>query len=43
VKSDLPGLGRSYEEMKRTSRILEIVQIIATAPQRYLRRDGNGG
>ncbi len=25
--------------MKRTSRILEIVQIIATAPRRYLRRD----
>jgi len=25
--------------MKRTSRILEIVHIIATAPQRYLRRD----
>jgi len=27
------------EETKRTSRILELVQIIATAPQRYLRRD----
>jgi len=27
------------EETKRTSRILEIVQIIATAPQRYLRCD----
>jgi predicted DNA-binding transcriptional regulator YafY len=27
------------EETKRTSRILEIVQIIATAPRRYLRRD----
>ena len=26
------------EETKRTSRILEIVQIIATAPRRYLRR-----
>lgn len=28
-----------YEETKRTSRILEIVQIIAIAPRRYLRRD----
>jgi predicted DNA-binding transcriptional regulator YafY len=27
------------EETKRTSRVLEIVQAIATAPQRYLRRD----
>jgi predicted DNA-binding transcriptional regulator YafY len=27
------------EETKRTSRILEIVQIVATAPRRYLRRD----
>jgi len=36
---DLPGLGRPYEEMKRTSRILELVRIIATAPRRYLRRD----
>ena len=27
------------EETKRTSRILEIVRIIATAPRRYLRRD----
>ncbi|MEE8392490.1 MAG: WYL domain-containing protein, partial [Anaerolineae bacterium] len=27
------------EETKRTARILEIVQIIATAPRRYLRRD----
>ncbi len=36
---DLPGLGRPYEEMKRTSRILELVQIIAVAPCRYLRRN----
>ncbi|MDY7078241.1 MAG: WYL domain-containing protein [Chloroflexota bacterium] len=28
-----------YEENKRTSRILEIVHIVATAPHRYLRRD----
>ena len=39
VTSNLPGQGRLYEELKRTSRILELVQIIATAPQRYLRRD----
>ena len=31
-------IGRS-EETKRTSRILELVQIIAVAPRRYLRRD----
>jgi len=36
---DLPGLGRPYEELKRTSRILELVQIITVAPRRYLRRD----
>lgn len=36
---NLPGQGRPYEEMKRTSRILEIVQLIAVAPRRYLRRD----
>lgn len=34
-----PGLGRPYEEMKRTSRILELVQMVASAPSRYLRRD----
>lgn len=28
-----------YEETKRTSRVLELVQIIAAAPHRYLRRD----
>lgn len=28
-----------YEETKRTSRILEIVQMLAVAPRRYLRRD----
>jgi len=39
MEHDLSGLDRRYEEMKRTSRILEIVQIIATAPRRYLRRD----
>jgi hypothetical protein len=36
---NLPGRSRPYEEMKRTSRILELVRIIAVAPQRYLRRD----
>jgi predicted DNA-binding transcriptional regulator YafY len=35
----LPSLGRPYEELKRTSRILELVQMIAVAPRRYLRRD----
>lgn len=39
MSRDLPGLGRPYEEMKRTSRIIELVQIIAIAPRRYLRRD----
>ena len=39
MEHNLPGSGRPYEEMKRTSRILEIVQIVATAPRRYLRRD----
>ena len=34
-----PQLGRSLEELKRVSRILEIVQLIAGAPRRYLRRD----
>jgi len=34
-----PGLGRPYEEMKRTSRILELIQMVASAPRRYLRRD----
>lgn len=28
-----------YEETKRTARVLEIVQMIVTAPHRYLRRD----
>lgn len=34
-----PGLGQPTEEIKRTARILELVQIIAIAPRRYLRRD----
>ena len=34
----LIGSGRT-EDTKRVARILEIVQMIATAPQRYLRRD----
>jgi predicted DNA-binding transcriptional regulator YafY len=37
MSRDLPGLGRPYEEMKRTSRILELVQMIAVAPHRYRR------
>ncbi len=39
MRRNLSDLARHSEEMKRTSRILEIVQIVATAPQRYLRRD----
>ncbi len=35
----LPGLGRIYEETKRISRILELVQIINARPGRYRRRD----
>jgi len=34
----LPGLGKDMEELKRTSRILEIVLIIASAPRRYGRK-----
>jgi hypothetical protein len=36
---NLPARSRPYEEMKRTSRLLELVRIIAVAPQRYLHRD----
>ncbi|MDR3567859.1 MAG: hypothetical protein P4L43_07505 [Syntrophobacteraceae bacterium] len=35
----LPGLGRIYEETKRVSRILELIQIINAQPGRYRRRD----
>jgi predicted DNA-binding transcriptional regulator YafY len=35
----LPGLGRIYEETKRISRILELIQIIAARPGRFHRRD----
>lgn len=35
----LPQGGRSLEELKRVSRILEIVQLISASPRRYLRRD----
>lgn len=35
----LPGLGRIYEETKRISRILELIQIIGARPGRYRRRD----
>lgn len=37
--SVLPGLGRIYEETKRISRILELIQIITAGPGRYRRRD----
>jgi predicted DNA-binding transcriptional regulator YafY len=32
-------MGRPFEETKRISRILELVQLIAASPRRYLRRD----
>lgn len=35
----LPGLGRVYEETKRISRILELIQIITSRSGRYRRRD----
>jgi predicted DNA-binding transcriptional regulator YafY len=35
----LPGLGRTLEETKRISRILEIVQVITARPGGYSRRD----
>lgn len=35
----LPDSSPRFEELKRTSRILELVQMIAVAPRRYLRRD----
>lgn len=38
MAEDWPSSGRS-EDIKRVARILEIVQTIATAPRRYLRRD----
>jgi len=34
-----PGLGRTYEETKRVSRILELIQAIAARPGRFRRRD----
>ncbi|MBN1920037.1 MAG: WYL domain-containing protein [Anaerolineae bacterium] len=36
---DLPDGSSRPEDLKRVARILEIVQMIATAPRRYLRRD----
>ncbi|GAB4559006.1 MAG: WYL domain-containing protein [Anaerolineae bacterium] len=39
MKQAPPSLGRLLEETKRISRILELVQLIAAAPRRYLRRD----
>lgn len=38
MNEQLPGLGKEMEELKRTSRILEMVLIIASAPRRYLRK-----
>jgi predicted DNA-binding transcriptional regulator YafY len=38
VAKKLPSLGRESEELKRTARILELVLMIASAPQRYSRR-----
>ena len=35
----LPNAGRSIEELKRVSRILEIIQMIAVFPKRYHRKD----
>ena len=35
----LPGLGRIYEETKRISRILELIQIINARPGQFRRRD----
>lgn len=34
-----PGLGRPYEETKRIGRVLELIQLIITGPNRYRRRD----
>ncbi|MFZ4664622.1 MAG: helix-turn-helix transcriptional regulator [Caldilineaceae bacterium] len=38
AKKREPDLGRNLEETKRTARILQIVQMIAAAPKRYLRK-----
>ena len=35
----LPGTGQAIEELKRVSRILEIIQMIAVFPRRYRRKD----
>ncbi len=39
MNDNMPGLGRAFEETKRTARVLELIQIIAVAPRRYRRRD----
>ncbi|RMH05450.1 MAG: WYL domain-containing protein [Nitrospirae bacterium] len=39
MPQQLPSGGREFEETKRIARILEIVQMIAVAPQRYRRQD----
>lgn len=38
VEVKLPGLGKDVEETKRTARILELVQMIATALRLYNRQ-----
>jgi predicted DNA-binding transcriptional regulator YafY len=39
MASELPQSGRPFDELRRISRVLELIQIIAINPQRYLRRD----
>ena len=39
MNNKLPGTGQAIEELKRISRILEIIQMIAVFPKRYRRKD----
>lgn len=39
ANAKLPGTGQAIEELKRISRILEIIQMIAVFPKRYHRKD----
>ena len=39
MTTNLPSAGRAIEELKRISRILEIIQMIAVFPKRYRRKD----
>jgi len=39
MNNKLPGTGQAIEELKRISRILEIIQMIAVFPRRYRRKD----